>query len=233
MGIGFVVLRFVLLSLGAAVLLSLHGALSDPSLLDDEAQMRLLSQSGGFVAARLGINAVAMFLPMWIVLKRRGVWTRAQLWLLLPEKRWLGYGMLLTLGIVPLAYGISQWVNRSASKGAVNTQAETLQAGLQVSPVTAALVILFAAVLIPFIEELAFRGVLFPWLTEKWGVMVGVIGSAVLFAAIHPELGVAISAFAIGLILATLTWYAKSIWPAILVHILNNLYGVLTLLQSL
>lgn len=227
--IGFIGLRFVLLSLSAAVLLSLHGAFA----LDAQAQAQLLSQNGWFVVTRLGINALAMFLPLWWVLRRRNCWSREQLLLQLPDTRWFIYGGGLTLVVVPLAFGITRWLNRSVTGVTVDTQAQTLQTGLQVSPLLTASVVLLAAFVIPVVEELAFRGVLFPWLTDRWGVVVGVVGSALAFAAVHPELGIAASAFVIGLILALLTWAAKSIWPAVVIHILNNLYGVLSLIQSL
>src|SRR5207248_11775371 len=49
--------------------------------------------------------------------------------------------------------------------------------------------LLFAVAVIgaPFLEELFFRGALYGALRRRFGVAIGVIGSAALFAGLHPH----------------------------------------------
>lgn len=71
-------------------------------------------------------------------------------------------------------------------------------------------------------EELLFRGVVTSALL-RWGPVVGVVGSAFVFAVMHFNVAVAITAFVVGLIAAELRRRSDSIWPAFVVHVVNNL----------
>lgn len=78
------------------------------------------------------------------------------------------------------------------------------------------------AVLTPIGEELLFRGVVTSALL-RWGPVVGVVGSALVFAVMHLNVAVAITAFVVGLIAAELRRRSDSIWPAVVVRVVNNL----------
>lgn len=76
----------------------------------------------------------------------------------------------------------------------------------------------------PVIEELSFRGLLFPALTRAlnsplWGGAI----SSFLFAAIHPQ-GVAAwpALFVVGAMCAFVTWQSGSLVPAMIFHALHN-----------
>jgi hypothetical protein len=90
---------------------------------------------------------------------------------------------------------------------------------------TALLVILAIAVVAPIVEEIAFRGYLFPALTRWRGPWLGAALTAVLFAAAHA--GVypvrflpALMAFGFGA--CVLFWLTGSLLPSIALHALNN-----------
>ncbi len=86
----------------------------------------------------------------------------------------------------------------------------------------APLVLVMAVVVTPVIEELYFRGYLFRGLLlhHKPWVAYGV--SSLLFAVLHPPALVMVDVFCIGLILAYVVNKTKSLWPGIIIHMINN-----------
>lgn len=84
-------------------------------------------------------------------------------------------------------------------------------------------------VVAPFFEELFFRGVLFHSFQAKWGVRLGLVISAVVFAAVHPlPLGF-LPIFVLGYVLATLLYRRGSLLPCMVMHGLNNCIAFLVL----
>ncbi len=55
------------------------------------------------------------------------------------------------------------------------------------SPGAIYLLAAFGILVAPFIEEVVFRGYLYPVLARAWGVNAGIFGTALLFAAIHMQ----------------------------------------------
>jgi membrane protease YdiL (CAAX protease family) len=84
------------------------------------------------------------------------------------------------------------------------------------------LTILFLAVLTPLGEEFLFRGVLANALL-RYGPVIGVLGSSVVFALFHGINIVLPSALVVGIIAAEMMRRSGSIWPAVAVHAVNNL----------
>ncbi|MEV0823377.1 CPBP family intramembrane glutamic endopeptidase [Nonomuraea rubra] len=84
------------------------------------------------------------------------------------------------------------------------------------------LTILFLAVLTPIGEEFLFRGVVANALL-RYGPVVGVLGSSVVFALFHGINIVLPSALVVGVAAAEMMRRSGSIWPAVAVHAVNNL----------
>lgn len=77
---------------------------------------------------------------------------------------------------------------------------------------------LVVAGLAPFFEETLFRGFLLPVLARRWPVAWALLGSALLFGAIHLQpLGLP-TLSALGLVLGLAMRRTGSVWTAILVH---------------
>ena len=76
-----------------------------------------------------------------------------------------------------------------------------------------------------FAEEFAFRGIVMGSL-RKFGDTTAVIGSAILFGAMHQNISQIPFAFILGLIFAYIDCKFNSILPSIAIHFLNNLYAV-------
>jgi membrane protease YdiL (CAAX protease family) len=85
----------------------------------------------------------------------------------------------------------------------------------------------------PLGEELAFRGLLFPWLRDRLGVFGAAVVSGLIFAILHgvPMLIPALTA--IGTALALLYHRCGSLWPVILAHGVFNGIMVIALYAAL
>ena len=95
-----------------------------------------------------------------------------------------------------------------------------------VTPLAFALNILSTAVVPAFAEEFAYRGI-FLGVLRKYGDAFAIVTSAIVFGAMHGNLGQIPFAFILGLLFGFLTCKTNSIIPAIIVHFINNFYAVI------
>lgn len=85
-----------------------------------------------------------------------------------------------------------------------------------------ALPLVSAVLIAPLVEELAFRGVMFPaWLRVR-GVVVSVLASSALFGLMHSFDRVIMAAVG-GILFALLYLHYRSVWPGVFVHATHNL----------
>ncbi len=85
--------------------------------------------------------------------------------------------------------------------------------------------IVSVAVIPALCEEVATRGVVMQPL-RKYGDRFAIIASSVVFALLHGNLVQAPFALIAGMAMGYLVCFTGSIWPSIIVHMLNNLYSV-------
>jgi hypothetical protein len=102
-------------------------------------------------------------------------------------------------------------------------------------PSDAYLVAAFAVTLGPLMEELFFRGFLYPVLARRTGAAAGVLITGVLFGLIHsPQYGYSWAAVLIvcmvGVVLTTVRAVTKSVASSFLAHVGYN--GILLLLTA-
>jgi len=88
------------------------------------------------------------------------------------------------------------------------------------------LALVFLAVATPIGEEMLFRGVVTTALL-RYGAVIGVLGSAVIFALVHGLNSAIGTAFVVGLIAGELLRRSGSIWPGVVVHVVTNSIGSL------
>lgn len=79
-----------------------------------------------------------------------------------------------------------------------------------------------AVVAAPILEEIMFRGIILDGFLKNYKPWQAILVSAFMFGAIHGNLAQGIGAFGIGIVLGWLYWKTNSIWPAILLHFVNN-----------
>lgn len=92
---------------------------------------------------------------------------------------------------------------------------------------------IFGVTLAPLMEELFFRGFLYPVLARRWGLSAAVTLTALAFGMIHaPQLGRAVGPvlviFLVGIALTLTRAWTKSVASSVLVHIAYN--GTLSVL---
>jgi membrane protease YdiL (CAAX protease family) len=96
------------------------------------------------------------------------------------------------------------------------------QLGADESTLLAVITGIFVIGIAPPVEEFFFRGFLFQSLRRSWGPVLGAIGSAVVFSAIHLQFDKFPQLVILGIALAFLFHKTDSLWPPIMLHALNN-----------
>ena len=98
----------------------------------------------------------------------------------------------------------------------------------------AAWVLMFGMVVVlaPLAEEVVFRGVLLPWLSARFGVTVGVIGSSVLFAGIHLHVPSMLPLFILAIGLSVVFAWTRSLLSCIFLHAVFNAFTLVNFLLS-
>ncbi len=136
-------------------------------------------------------------------------------------------GIGLQLIALPLLYWpIGQFVDADPGESA------RLIVDLADSP--AKIVVLAVAVVLiaPIVEELVYRGLFLQALTRVTGPLLGIVGSALLFALVHQQL-IAIPGLTLfGLVVAWQTAKSGRIGPAIVTHMAFNATTVVQLLVA-
>ena len=86
------------------------------------------------------------------------------------------------------------------------------------------LLLAFVALVVaaPIIEEVIFRGFLFSRLKKHLGVIVGIIGTSLVFAVLHMQLNVGVDVFALSIVLCLLRIVTGSIWAGVILHMTKN-----------
>ena len=178
-----------------------------------------------FTLAVLAMEFVAIMLSVWLLGLARRKYAWASIGFVPTTRRWVagavGLFVVLRIAVIAIAAVL-------AALGLTSTQAQAL-APDGFSWVGAIGNTILVGVLVPIAEEVFFRGVLYRWLRDKWGVAVGVVVSGIVFGAAHFEPATVVPAILLGMALALVYEKSKSLWPSILIHALNNLSAVILL----
>lgn len=202
-------------SVAASLLLLLVGRLLLSNVLPDTAGGILapaayFTTAGIYLASVLGVYLFIARRYGWEALGWRSVSTRTLLLvpLILPLA---GIGMAVVNLAITFLFGEFE-----------NPQVMALTNGQPFGVVGLVALLVLVAGLVPFAEELFFRGALYGVLRERWGLLPAVLLSAGLFSVAHlvPVLFPAL--FVMGLALALLREYTRSLIPCILLHSLQN-----------
>ncbi len=221
LGVGVSFLLFYILQFGISLLLSVVLLLLGPA---GEEAYALLTDPAGVYVQSVVLSALLFTLPFVIGARvsRRRVGEIIQLGRVQPSRFvplvCIGLGMCMVgnfavslLGSTLSAFGMPP----------VQPQMED-PAGF----FGLALTVLASAFLPALVEEFAFRGVVMG-LLRPFGDGFAIVVSAVLFGLMHGNLVQAPFAVVVGLGLGYITVAARSMWPAIAAHFLNNLLATL------
>lgn len=172
------------------------------------------------IAPFTGVGAVAALCSFWLSIKLPVCLTVASIGLVRPQRKWLLFGAGLGLlgwvlsGVVGSAY---VWITGDAS----SPRPELEAAVGQDSAWQMALLLVATCLLAPVAEEIVFRGVLYTYL-RRWGFVVALITSSLVFALFHGFGIMFFTVLAAGALFALAYERSGSLWPAIVAHGTTN-----------
>ncbi|WP_088350295.1 CPBP family intramembrane glutamic endopeptidase [Bacillus cereus] len=139
-------------------------------------------------------------------------------------KKWRTYVYLLLFFVINIA--LNHILLKYVFQGATKQQASALN--LEVFEQYQVLLLISFAILTPIFEELIFRGFLLHFFSERFPFWIAAVLTSFFFGIAHTySLGVMVITFFTGLLMAILCKKTKSIIPAMLFHIMNNMLAFL------
>jgi membrane protease YdiL (CAAX protease family) len=189
------------------------------------------------MAVTYGLN-VTIFVGAGLIL---GMWRGRITWaeLGIAPIRWRWIWLLLAIGVtivlLPLRGIIGLIVQLLLGGGLEALQGRyQMLAGTGFSWTAFLLTLLGAGVIAPFAEEFFFRGFLYTALRRRTGLWGAALLSSLAFAIGHIDaLGVVAASFVMGIVLALVYEYTRSLWVSIAAHAINNSIAVLILYLAL
>lgn len=167
---------------------------------------------------KIGIYIVIYIIPIFVYIKKSKTKTSKMLPLSFVKIRYLPFIILFGLSTSIICAFINigstallgKFIHLSVNDSTVSFVSDRL------------FVTVITSVILPAVcEELLIRGIA---LSEysRYGVSVSVIMTSVIFALFHGNIVALPSLFVAGVFYAVLTHLLKSVWPAIICHIINN-----------
>lgn len=85
-------------------------------------------------------------------------------------------------------------------------------------------ILLFVEIVIiaPIFEEIIFRGIILNGMLKKYSSKKAIIVSSLIFGLIHGNLPQGLNAFVLGLVIATVYYYTRSLYISMFMHAANN-----------
>jgi membrane protease YdiL (CAAX protease family) len=167
------------------------------------------------------LETVALILPIYLLGIRRKKISWSELGIRSCRLEWVLLAGLLGFIAIPLSGLVALIIQLLLGKPLENPQLPFLApAGLSVFGGIAMFIL--GGFLAPFAEELFFRGILYRWLRQRWGVAPGILISGLIFGILHGDWAVGGAAFVLGIILAWSFEKSNSLWAAFIIHAINN-----------
>ncbi len=138
---------------------------------------------------------------------------------LLPALLW-GASLLLIIGVVSL---LPEYLRP------ISNTSDALERVGQSLP----LAIVIVGILTPIGEEIFFRGFLLRMLSTKFTGKISIVLSSALFALFHIDYRLFIPIFILSLALGLAFIWTQSIWPPIIIHMAQNITGLIIATQEL
>jgi membrane protease YdiL (CAAX protease family) len=198
----------------------------------------VLHLEGGLTTGTFLVAALSSDIPMLLVVYVRlimpGAVTPADLGL-----RRLPLDYVLRMG---LAAGLTGLVvidvvgSLLSQVGLRPNQLDQFQFVLSEGPFAFALLLIAAAVVAPFVEELFFRGFLFGLYRRRQPLWLAYVASSVLFTVLHLEptrmngaqmAGLSVGIFMLAILLDWVYQHTGSLYPGIVAHAVNNATGLI------
>jgi len=124
--------------------------------------------------------------------------------------------LVLIVGGILVTANYNIWLRNLGIEAPSNTV--QLVQGFGTGPLAMAVGFLLVGVVAPFVEEVAFRGVVFAGLRGRFGTPWAAVASGALFGIVHLQPLETVPLAVIGIALAFVFARSRSLWPAIIAH---------------
>ena len=114
-----------------------------------------------------------------------------------------------------------------------NPQVQSITGGLGFSWTNFIVMLVLVGIVAPIVEETFFRGMVYGWLRTRMPIVVAVVVSAVVFSAVHVYPILLPALFVVGLFLAAVYEWSKSLWVPIFLHMVQNTLAVVVIFATL
>jgi hypothetical protein len=168
----------------------------------------------------VGVVVLVGVLRGRLTLEEIGLWPARLPW------NWILIAALLSIALLPIRIVLGllvQYILTGSLEGLTNglrTQMLTPHGPLLENFLVS---FFLGGVVVPFAEELFFRGALFTWFRRRYSLWVAILASSVLFALGHADTAAVVAtSFVIGVLNAWLFDRTRSIWVPVTVHVVNN-----------
>ena len=144
----------------------------------------------------------------------------------------LGRAAFPALGLRPanwkyLVFGPLATLALSVAVSQLGIEPQGMKQVIQFVPKQVGPSLLLLAVLAPIVEELVFRGLIYGWVSGRWGTMAGFIVSSLAFAAAHFEPAHIVLVLPLGLLFGWMRRRTDSLLPSLVSHVVNNGFALL------
>jgi membrane protease YdiL (CAAX protease family) len=222
------------LEIGAWVsVIVLNGLITLPLTLSG-----LLRIDQGLTLGTFVIAALSTDIPMLVFVYIRLIWPRALTWTdlglkPLPLEYTLRMGVAAGLGGLVIIDIVGTLLSQV---GLRPNQLEEFEFVLSEGPLAFVVLLIAAAVVAPFFEELFFRGFLFGVYRRRQPLWLAYLVSSVLFTILHLEpnrmslsqmAGLSVGIFLLAILLAWLYQHTGSLYPGMIAHAINNATGLI------
>ncbi len=174
------------------------------------------------------LEATAILISVYFIGIRRNGLTWQAVGLTQISRHWQIIAVLLGLLILPSVGLIAMMIQLALGLPPGNPQLEFLLPD-EISMPGVLFMLVFGGFIVPIAEEIFFRGLLYSWLRQTLSIWPAILISSALFGVLHGEISIAAATFLMGIILAWIYEKSTSLWPAIIIHIINNSIKLLLL----
>ena len=171
------------------------------------------------------IVEISLAFAIFCFLSRRyvGIW---QLGLNTWRREYLRGGLWTYLSILPVMAMVGAFLGLFRKTLLPEQEIYNLLMGLTSLPISL-LFLVIVGLIAPLLEEIIFRGFLFGTLRNSFSPWRSMVYSSLLFAALHQSLVAFLPIFFLAMVLAYLYEKTGSLWPSIILHMVNNTVATL------
>jgi membrane protease YdiL (CAAX protease family) len=185
--------------------------------------------SGQFLSVTFAVSAavevgIAIVAANYTVRRYGGGWARLGIWQ--PGRNAIFWALAAFGGALVVSLAYSGLVAAFDIDWLRTSCAEQIPREVRETRALLALASLAVIAFAPVCEELFFRGFVFPGISNRWGLVAGIIASGVIFSAVHllPKSFVPIAG--VGMVFAYAYYRSRNIFTTMLAHIAFNTLSI-------